>query len=56
MAETFTVADGDLFTLLRWTKFTGIDLSKRPVLMAYVERIEARPAVKDALKAESANE
>lgn len=54
MGDGFTVADGYLFTLLRWTKFTGIDLSKWPALMAYVEKIGERPAVKAAMKKESA--
>jgi glutathione S-transferase len=50
--ETFTVADGYLFNMLRWTSFTGIDLSKWAHLKAFFERVEARPAVKAALEAE----
>jgi glutathione S-transferase len=54
MGDTFTVADGYLFVLLRWTGFTGIDLDKWPVLKAFQERVGARPAVKAALEAEAA--
>ena len=49
---SFTVADAYLFVVLRWTKFTGPDLARWPVLQEYVERIAARPHVQEALKAE----
>jgi glutathione S-transferase len=52
--ETFTVADGYLFTVLNWTRFVGIDLAKWPKLAAYVERVGARPKVQAALAAEKA--
>lgn len=52
MGESFTVADGYLFTILNWTNFVKIDLGKWPALKAYQERIGARPAVQAALKAE----
>jgi len=52
MGETFTVADGYLFTVLGWTKPTQIALSKWPVLSAYVERIAVRPAVRETMRAE----
>jgi glutathione S-transferase len=48
----FTVADAYLFTVLNWTKWTGIDLSRWPVLERYVARVAARPQVQAALKAE----
>jgi len=54
LGETFTVADGYLFNMLRWTAFTGIDLAKWPNLAAFSARVEARPAVKAALEAEKA--
>jgi glutathione S-transferase len=50
--ETFTVADGYLFNMLRWTAGTGIDLARWPTLKAYFERIGERPSVKAALEAE----
>ncbi|HLI12453.1 MAG TPA: glutathione transferase GstA [Alphaproteobacteria bacterium] len=52
MGNEFTVADGYLFTVLRWTKAHDIDLGKWPTLKAYVDRVAARPAVQSALKAE----
>ena len=52
LGSKFSVADAYLFTLLRWTKPTQIDLAKWPNLKAYVERVGARPKVKEALKAE----
>jgi glutathione S-transferase len=52
MGTQFTVADGYLFTVLRWSGFVGIDLAKWPVLAAYVDRITARPKVQEALAAE----
>jgi glutathione S-transferase len=52
--DTFTVADGYLFNMLRWTAHTGIDLAKWPTLKAFSDRVEARPTVKAALEAERA--
>ena len=52
VGEHFTVADGYLFTVLGWTNFVGMKLEDWPVLKAYRERIAARPAVREALKAE----
>lgn len=50
--DGFSVADGYLFTLLGWTRYVKIDLSKWPTLAAYATRIGARPAVQAAMKAE----
>lgn len=52
MGDTFTVADGYLFTVLGWSRMTNVDLSKWPVLTAYVERIAKLSAVREAMKAE----
>jgi glutathione S-transferase len=52
--DTFTVADGYLYNMLRWTAGTGIDLARWPALKAYFERIDERPSVKAALEAERA--
>ncbi len=52
--ETFTVADGYLFTILGWTGFAGIDLGKWPAIKAFVDRVAARPAVQKAQAAEKA--
>jgi len=48
----FTVADGYLFTCLNWMTFLKLPLDAWPVLKAYQERVAARPAVQQALKAE----
>jgi glutathione S-transferase len=50
--ESFTPADGYLFTVLGWTQWLEIDLGKWPVLKSYCERIAARPAVHAAMQAE----
>ena len=52
LGKQFTVADGYLYTILRWTGFVGIDLAKWPVLAAYTARVAARPKVQEALIAE----
>jgi glutathione S-transferase len=52
LGDTFTVADPYLFTVLEWSKYTGIDLTRWPVLKAYVDRVRQRPAVKATLRAE----
>ena len=52
LGEQFSVADGYLFTVARWGQFVGVDISALPHLMAFMARVEARPAVQEALKAE----
>ncbi|PLL97972.1 glutathione transferase GstA, partial [Klebsiella michiganensis] len=42
-----------LFTVLGWCKFFSISLERWPVLLAYREMINARPAVQAALLAEA---
>lgn len=53
LGENFSVADAYLFTVLRWTKPMAIDLAGCPRLVAYMERVGARPAVQEALQAET---
>jgi glutathione S-transferase len=48
----FTVADAYLFTVVNWTKYTGIDLARWPSLQSYMARVAARPDVQSALKDE----
>ncbi|MEK8046767.1 glutathione transferase GstA [Ideonella margarita] len=50
--DTFTVADGYLFTVAGWGKYVGVDISSLANLGAYMGRVAARPAVQAALKAE----
>ena len=52
MGEHFTVADGYLFTVTNWAPRVGVDLSPFPGLLAYRERVGARPAVMAAMRAE----
>lgn len=52
LGDQFTVVDGYLYTVLRWPKLVGVDLSPFPTLTAYSARIEARPRVHEALVAE----
>jgi glutathione S-transferase len=52
MGDTFTVADGYLFTVAGWAKYVGVDISGLANLGAYLGRVAARPAVQAAMKAE----
>lgn len=52
MGDTFTVADGYLFTVLGWAPHVGFDLSPWPVLERHAARVRERPQVVEALKAE----
>jgi glutathione S-transferase len=50
--DKFTVADAYLFTVSNWMKRVGLDTNQWPHVKAYVERIAARPNVREAMKAE----
>ena len=52
MGKQFTVADGYLFVMLNWAERMKIDLSAMKNLMAYKDRVAARPNVQAALKME----
>lgn len=52
MGDTFTVADGYLFTTASWAKYVNLDLSGFAHLQAWQARVAARPAVQAALKSE----
>ena len=52
MGDTFSVADGYLFTVTNWAPLVGVDLSTYANLLAYRARVAARPAVVAAMKAE----
>lgn len=47
---SYSVADAYLFTILGWAKFTKIPLADFPNLVAWQERVAARPAVLDAVR------
>ena len=48
----FTVADGYLFVMLRWADAMSVDISSLRNLVAFKERVAARPAVQAAMKHE----
>lgn len=48
VGERFTVADAHLTWALLLLRFSGVDLSA-PVLVAYLERVQQRPAVRNAI-------
>ena len=52
MGDSFTVADGYLFTVTNWAPRVGLDLSAFTNLLAWRARVAARPAVVEAMKAE----
>ncbi|MBS1190940.1 MAG: Glutathione S-transferase [Rhodocyclaceae bacterium] len=52
LGDKFTVADGYLFTIMRWAQPHGVDLSAMPRLGEYLNRVGSRPAVQAALKEE----
>lgn len=52
MGAHFTAPDAYLYTVLRWTVPTKIDLAPYPALVAFMKRMEARPGVQAALKSE----
>ena len=49
MGKQFTVADGYLFTMLAWADRLKFDLSGLNHLLAYKDRVAARPKVQEAL-------
>jgi glutathione S-transferase len=52
LGEQFSVADAYLYTVTRWAPFVNVDLSGFTNLLAYRERVGARPGVQAALHAE----
>jgi len=52
LGDQFTIADAYLFTILSWTGMHNVDMSKWSEITAYMDRVSARPAVLDALRAE----
>lgn len=52
MGADFTVADAYLFVVTNWAKPMQIDLTPYANLLAWRERVAARPAVQRAMKAE----
>lgn len=52
MGERFTIADAYLFTIVGWSPAAGVDLSAFPSLRAFMDRVGARPKVREAMQAE----
>ncbi|HEY3680513.1 MAG TPA: glutathione transferase GstA [Bradyrhizobium sp.] len=52
MGKQFSVADGYLYTMLRWADGHKFDLAGLTNLMAFKERVAARPKVQEALTKE----
>jgi len=53
MGAQFCIADAYLFTISQWAEGRGVDISGFKNVEAFRARMKARPAVQDALKAES---
>ena len=52
MGDSYSVADGYLFTVTNWSGYVGVDMAPYPHIAAYRARVGARPAVLAAMKAE----
>ena len=52
VGDQFSVADAYLFTVTNWAKHVELDLSDFPAVLAFQERVAARPKVQEALLAE----
>jgi glutathione S-transferase len=52
LGEEFTAADAYAFTIIGWSRLKGIALSPFPALEAYMDRIAARPKVRESMQAE----
>jgi glutathione S-transferase len=50
--KQFSIADAYAFTVLNWAGMLDVDLKPYPNIRAFMERVAARPKVKEALKAE----
>ncbi|WP_420722436.1 glutathione transferase GstA [Hwanghaeella sp. LZ110] len=50
--DAFTAADAYCFTIVKWSDMHKVDISSWPHLVAYLDRVEQRPAVQAALETE----
>jgi len=48
----FTAADAYAFAIIGWSRLKGIELSPFPALKAYMDRVAARPKVREAMRTE----
>jgi glutathione S-transferase len=52
VGERFTVADAYGFTIMSWAAMVGMSLAAYPNVVAWLDRVRARPQVRAALQAE----
>lgn len=52
LAGEYSVADAYAFTIVNWSNFLGLPLTRYPNLLAFMNRVSSRPAARDALRAE----
>ena len=52
LAGDYSVADAYAFTIVNWCRFLALPLTQYPNLEAYLERVAARPKVREAMAAE----
>lgn len=50
--EVFTAADAYLFVMLGWARFVNLGIADLSHLQAFLARVTARPAVREAMRAE----
>jgi glutathione S-transferase len=53
LGDAFSVADAYLFTIATWLPYAKLDIAQWPHVAAHHERIQARPAVQEALRSEA---
>lgn len=53
LGAQYTVVDSYLFTIMTWAPKVNVDLTPFPKIMGFCERVKMRPAVQDALNAET---
>ena len=52
LAGEYSVADAYAFTIVNWSRLLALPLKPWPHLEAYLDRVAARPAVRDVMRAE----
>lgn len=52
LGDSFSIVDGYLYNMLRWTKPVRVDLTRLTHLLGFMERMETRPTVRAAVEAE----
>lgn len=52
LGDGYSVADAYAFTVLGWSKWVNLDLSKYAHVTAFMDRVSARPAVQAAMRKE----